>query len=175
MDDLSEIKGALKLAIQIEIDGKQFYTRSGKESNNELGKELFAWLAVQEDKHRQRFQGIYDSLAEEKGWPVTKIKPDKGSKPATIFSRAARESGSRTSAKKAEFAAADEAMEMEIKSRDFYRQLSAKATSPDQKKFFDLIAAEEQGHYLYLVDYKEYMTDPVDWFTRTEHHLLDGA
>ena len=63
---------------------------------------------------------------------------------------------------------------MEIKSRDYYRQRADEASSDTEKKFFKAISAEEQGHYLALVDYREYITDPDGWFTRTEHHLLEG-
>ncbi len=174
-DELLTIQDALKFAIQMEVDGKQFYTRAGQESNNKLGKELFAWLATQEDRHRERFQEIFDSIATQKKWPEISVKPDKGIEPSTIFSQAAKASASHTGANKDEFDAVEKAMDMEIKSRDFYKQQSAKATWDTQRKFFDSVAVEEQGHYLYLVDYKEYIADPTGWFTRTEHHLLDGA
>ena len=74
-----------------------------------------------------------------------------------------------------DLAAVETAMQMEIKSRDYYKEQGAKSTAADAGKFFAALAAEEHGHYLYLVDYKEYITDPADWFTHSEHHLLDGA
>jgi len=64
---------------------------------------------------------------------------------------------------------------MEIKSRDYYKKQAGGSASDIVRKFLLAVSAEEQGHYLALIDYKEYMLDPVDWITRTEHHLLDGA
>ncbi len=174
-DEQLTLQDALRFAIQMELDGKQFYAAAGKKSNNKLGKELFAWLATQEDRHRERFQVIFDSISAQQNWPSISVKPDKGIKPSTIFSKAAKASESPLGVNKDEFNAVEKAMDMEIKSRDFYRQQSAKAASDTQRKFFDSVAVEEQGHYLYLVDYKEYMADPTGWFTRSEHHLLDGA
>jgi rubrerythrin len=174
-DDFSDLKAALNYAIQMELDGKQFYLNLGKLTNNKLGKELFAWLAAQEDRHREHFQEIFRSLVDVKNWQETKITPAKLSKPQTIFAQAARAATSTNAPGKEESDAVEKAMDMEIKSRDFYRQQSSIATSDVQRKFFDSITVEEQGHYLYLVDYKEYIEDPSDWFTRTEHHLLDGA
>ena len=64
---------------------------------------------------------------------------------------------------------------MEIKCRDYYKEQANLSDSETVKEFFTSISAEEQGHYLALIDYIEYIKDPVGWFTRTEHHSLDGA
>jgi rubrerythrin len=45
---------AVQFAIQMEIDGKEYYQRASQKSDNRVGKELFEWLAAEEDKHRQR-------------------------------------------------------------------------------------------------------------------------
>jgi rubrerythrin len=135
---------------------------------------LFDWLAAQEDRHRERFESIYKTISAGKTWHDANTKLDKVSKPATLFSQAAREATA-FKAGKDELNAVETAMQMEIKSRDYYKEHGAKSTSADASKFFAALAAEEHGHYLYLVDYKEYITDHADWFTRSEHHLLDGA
>lgn len=166
---------ALKFAIQMELDGKKFYTQAGERSTNPLGKELFTWLAGQEDHHRQTFENIYKAISEKQGWPSEHVKPVKGQKPGNIFSEAIKNSGKTVKSNKMEVEDAVRAMDMEIKSRDYYKKQEALATSPAEKSFFKTISEEEQGHYLGLIDYREYITDPVDWFTRTEHHLLDGA
>ena len=44
-----------------------------------------------------------------------------------------------------------------------------------EREFYKALAAEEKEHELILVDYYEYLTNPVDWFTRMEHHSLDGG
>ena len=165
---------ALKYAIQMELDGKKFYTLSGRESTNKIGKELFTWLAEQEDFHRKRFEDIYEHIVQKKGWPVTQVKPDRNSTFRTLFGEAIRNSGTSLKAQKSEFIAAEKAIEMEIKSRNFYTERAGIATSDVEKNFFTSISTEEQGHYLALIDYKEYMSDPEGWFTRTEHHSLDG-
>lgn len=166
---------AVKYAIQMELDGKKFYTLSGKESTNKVGKELFSWLAEQEDLHRKRFEDIYKSIVEKKRWPATDIKAIKHMPFITVFGDAIKKAGTSFKAHANEFTAVDTAMEMEIKSRDYYKDRADKAEADVEINFFTTISAEEQGHYLSLVDYKEYMTDPAGWFTRTEHHSLDGA
>ena len=166
---------ALKFAIQMELDGKKYYLQASERGTNPVGKELFAWLAKQEDHHRQTFEEIFKSIANKQGWPTREVKPDKGTKLNTIFVEAIKNAGSNAPAEKTEFESVAGAMDMEIKSRDYYQKQAELATSAVVKGFFTSLAAEEQGHYLGLVDYKEYLTDPAGWFTRTEHHLLDGA
>ena len=48
---------ALKTAIQMEIDGKEYYLKASQRSNNQLGKQLSQSLADKEDDHRQKFSG----------------------------------------------------------------------------------------------------------------------
>lgn len=171
----SRLIEALKFAIQMELDGKKYYLQAGEESTHPVGKELFAWLAKQEDNHRQTFEKIFKSIADKQGWPAEHVKPDKGIRLGTIFGEAISNADKNIVGKKSEIETTARAMDMEIKSRDYYKKQAGLASSEVEKSFFTALAAEEQGHYLGLIDYKEYITDPAGWFTRTEHHLLDGA
>lgn len=174
MKEMQGIIEAAKYAIQMELDGKKFYLLCAQESTNKIGKELFSWLAEQEDFHRKKFEELYELAVQNKGWPAAPIIPDKKTSFITLFSQAIRDTGTSFQAQKGEMLAAEKAIEMEIKSRDFYNCMAGKAASEVEKSFFSGVAAEEQGHYLSMVDYKEYMADPAGWFTRTEHHSLDG-
>lgn len=169
----SKLIEAVKFAIQMELDGKKYYLQASKQSTNPVGKELFTWLARQEDRHRQTFEEIFKSIANKQGWPTRQVKPD--SSMSTIFAEAIKNAGNNIPVKKAESEFAIKAMDMEIKSRDYYQKQVELATSAAERSFFAALAAEEQGHYLGLVDYGEYVADPAGWFTRAEHHLLDGA
>jgi rubrerythrin len=166
---------AVKYAIQMELDGKKFYTLSQKQSQSRIGNELFGWLASQEDEHRKRFEQIYAAIVAKNGWPVIDVKPDKNANLRSLFAEAIRNVKADPAQLKGDLAAAEEAITMELKSRDFYSGRAIKAASEVEKEFFQAIAAEEQGHYLALVDYKEYIADPAGFFTRTEHHSIDGG
>ena len=50
----SETLKALKIALQMEIDGKKYYQKASQSSNNALGKELLQSLADEEDIHRKK-------------------------------------------------------------------------------------------------------------------------
>jgi len=173
-DGQNAIIAALKYALQMEIDGKKFYTLAARESNNRVGRDLYSWLADQEELHYKRFEEIYAAITADRGWPAASVEPGKPVKLGTLFSKLINEAAKPSGTGSAEIGSTDQAIELEIKSRDYYRQRENEASSDDERKFFKTISDEEQGHYLALVDYKEYITDPEGWFTRTEHHLLEG-
>ena len=166
---------ALQIAIQMEIDGKEYYLKASQESSNKLGKELLQSLAAEEDIHRRKFEEIYNAIRNKKAWPVTDFKPDGGKRLRTIFARATEEIGSNIEVLTTELDAIGIAMEMENKTYDFYKIQEQTANYDAERNFYDSLAAEEREHYLVLLDYYEYLKDPSGWFVKTEHPSLDGG
>jgi rubrerythrin len=166
---------AVQFAIQMEIDGKEYYTRASQNSDNRVGKELFEWLAGEEDKHRQKFEAIYGSLKSEKAWPEVDIQSRKGDILNTFFSEAMKAAGTTVKPAGTELDTIAKAMEMENKTEKYYRSHGEEATYDAERKLYTALAAEEKGHYLTLVDYREYLIDPAGWFRKVEHHSLDGG
>ena len=166
---------ALQTAIQMEIDGKEYYLKVSQESSNELGKELLQSLAAEEDIHRQKFEEIYNAIRNKKDWPATDFQPDGGKGLRTIFTRTAEEIGSNIKAPTTELDAIRIAMDMENKSGDFYKNQAESTTFDAARDFYETVAAEEREHHLVLLDYYEYLKDPAGWFVRTEHPSLDGG
>jgi rubrerythrin len=170
-----KILEALQTAIQMEIDGKEYYLKASQESGNELGKKLLQSLAAEEDVHRQKFEQIYDAIRSKKAWPATDFQPDGGQNLRTIFARATEEIGSKVKAPATEFDAVQTAMDMENKTYDFYKRQGEIAAHDAEKDFYHTVAAEEREHYLVLLDYYEYLKDPAGWFVQKEHPSLDGG
>lgn len=166
---------ALQASLQMEIDGKKFYEKASKASKNQLGKELLKKLAAEEDIHRKVFQNIFDTLKSKKGWPDDKFHGDGGQGLRTIFARAIEDMDRDVKSIGTELEAIQTAMEMENKTYDYYKKQAADAVYEAQKGFYKALTAEERKHYLALVDYREYIVNPEGWFTKTEHHSLDGG
>ena len=166
---------ALQIAIQMEIDGKEYYVKASQKSSNELGKRLLASLAVEEDVHRQKFKEIYEAIRSKKAWPVTDFKPDRGKKLRTVFATATEEMGVNIKVPATELDAIQTAMQMENKTYDFYKNQTQNATYDAERDLYKTLAAEERGHYLVLLDYYEYLKDPAGWFVKKEHPSLDGG
>ena len=166
---------ALQIAIQMEIEGKEYYLKASQKSSNELGKKLLQSLATEEDTHRQKVQEIYSAVRSERAWPITDFQPDGGKRLRTIFARAAEEMGSNMKPLATELGAVQTSIGMESKTHDFYKSQGKKATSDAERSFYEALAAEERAHHLILLDYYEYLKDPAGWFVRKEHPSLDGG
>jgi len=164
---------ALQIAIQMEIEGKEYYLKASRESSHQAGKKLLQSLAGEEDVHRQKFEQIYRAIQAQKAWPVTDFQPDGGKRLRTILTRAAGETG--TKAPATELDAVQTAMTMENKTYDYYQRQGENATYDAERAFYHTIASEEREHYLILLDYYEHLKDPAGWFVTREHPSLDGG
>ena len=165
----------LKIAVQMEIDGKEYYLKASQKSSSELGKKLLQSLAAEEDVHRQKFEEIYDAIQSKKAWPVTDFQPDRGKRLRTIFATATARIGSGIKAPATELDAVQTAMDMENKTYDFYKNQGKNATYDAERDFYEALAGEEREHHLVLLDYYEYLKDPAGWFASKEHPSLDGG
>jgi len=166
---------ALQIAIQMEIDGKEYYLKASQQSSNELGKKLLESLAAEEGIHQQKFEEIYNAIRSKRGWPKTDFRPDGGKRLRTIFAKATTEIGSNIKALATELDAIQIAMDLENKTYDFYKSQGKIATHNAERDFYETLAAEEREHHIVLLDYYEYLKDPAGWFVRKEHPSLDGG
>ncbi len=166
---------ALQKAIQMEIDGKEFYLKASQASSNELGKKLLKSLAAEEDQHRKTFEEIYKTISAKKDWPATGFQPDGGRGLRTIFARALEEMDSNIESMPDELDAVQTAMTMENETLDYYRNQSQMATYDAERDFYEALAAQEREHHLILLDYYEFLKDPAAWFVQKEHPSLDGG
>ena len=164
--------GAMQIAIQMEIDGKEYYLKASQESSNELGKKLLASLAAEEDEHREKFEEIYDAIRNKKGWPTTNFRRKRLK---TIMAMATEELGTNIKAPETELNAIQTAMDMENKTLDFYEMQRENAVYATERDFYENLIVEEREHHSALLDYYEYLKDPADWFAKREHHSLDGS
>jgi rubrerythrin len=167
--------GVLRTAIQMEIDGKEYYLKASKASGNELGKKLLEKLAAEEDIHREVFEGIYRHISEEKGWPEEKFKGDGGRGLRTIFAKAINSMDTDLKTMPTEIDAVETAMAMENKTYDFYKSRIGKAAYGAEKKFYEELAIQEKEHHRVLLDYYEFLKNPAAWFVEKEHPSLDGG
>ena len=165
----------LIIAIQMEIDGKEYYLKASRESSNALGKKLMRSLAAEEDSHRLKFEEIYRSIQKKKGWPATDFQPDGGRGLRTVFASATEEMGSNAKPLATELEAVKTAMDMENKTYDFYQSQLINAAYDAEKDFYRALSSQEKEHHLVLLDYYEYLKDPAAWFVTKEHHSLDGG
>ena len=169
-----KILAALRYAIQMEIDGKEYYRKASEASNNEMGRKLLASLSAEEDLHRQKFEEIYEALRNQKGWPGLVYQPDEGKALRTIFAQVTKETGPRE-VTDTELDAVQRAIDMDVKSYDFYKSQSKSTTHDAEREFYESLATQERAHQLVLLDYYEFLKNPAAWFVAKEHPSLDGG
>lgn len=165
---------ALQIAIQMEINGREYYLKASQESSNKLGKELLQSLAAEEEIHRQKFNEMYYAIQHKKAWPTTDFQPGRGKRLRTAFAQAIEEMGPNVKTLASELDAVQIAMHMENKTYDFYKNRTESATYDAEKEFYQALAAEEKAHHHVLLDYYEYLKDPAGWFVKKEHPSLEG-
>jgi len=166
---------ALKKALQMEIEGKEFYLRSGQQSSNPLAKKLFLNLVEQENLHIKKIKEIYQEIEKRAGWPEneTIFKHEKSLR--SVFKEVIESMDREPEVSSSEIEALQTAMNMEDNSYSFYNSRAEEATSSAEKSFYQALKAEERGHYLTLSDSYEYLIDPQGWLIKNEHWGLDGA
>ncbi len=165
---------ALQTAIQMEIDGKQFYKESSKASPNKLGKKLLQRLSDEEDIHRKVFENIYKTIGAKKGWPEKKWTFD-GKGLRTVFAVAMEAMSKEYKPIPTELDAIQTGMDMENKTFDFYKKRSEMAGYAAEKELYEAIAAQEKEHHRVLLDYFEFLTNPAAYFVSKEHPSIDGG
>ncbi len=166
---------ALKTAIQMEIEGKEFYLGASRASQNELGKKLLEQLAAEEDVHRKVFEDIYKDISDRKGWPGKKFRSDGGKGLRTVFSKALERMDKDVNAIPTEIDAVQKAMEMENETYDYYKSRGSKAVYDAEKQFYQALAVQEEEHHRVLLDYYEFLKNPAAYFVQKEHPSLDGG
>ena len=164
----------LQTALQMEIDGKEFYLKASQASQNKLGKELLKNLAAEEDIHREVFKKIYNTIKNNKGWPDVKFSADGGRGLRTIFAKALDAMDKSVNSIPEELDAIKTAMGMENKTLDYYNSRKKQAAYDAEKQLYESLSIQESEHHRILLDYYEFLKDPAQWFVKTEHTSVDG-
>ncbi len=166
----------LSTALDMEEKGKGFYERVVKTTEDKLGRDIFAGLKEDEEKHIERIKKIYGSIKGEKvfteEWRDLKVG-DKDLK--SIFSELVAKYGRNAKATTTDIEAVDIGLDLELKSVKFYEDQLSKAKDEEEKEFIRQMILEEKGHHALLSDLRLYLADPASWFSEHEHTGLDGA
>lgn len=164
---------ALKKAIEMEEEGKQFYTKAASKVKSLLARRIFEELAVQEDYHIVMIKKIYAQLKENKSlsrWITSTHGTE--SNLEKIFKESLVE---KAKASDDDLTALKFGLEREEKSITYYETLAKETESPFEKRFYLTLSYEERGHYLRILDAVEYLTDPVGWLYVSERGNEDAG
>jgi len=164
---------ALKEAVQMEVEGRQFYLEAAKKVKSEGVREIMVYLAESEMYHIQKFNEIYQSLQKDPSWTESMAAFTPPKHDAYVCVMAMTKEKDNTGGKD-DLQALRTGIKMEECSIDHYTKLAKEATNPLARRFFMSVAHEERGHLLALQDMHNYLSDPADWFYVTQMGHVDG-
>jgi len=140
------VLNGLKIAMEAELTGHQFYKAASKNTRDPKGKETFSRMAEEERGHFNSLRHQYESILKTGAYDFTRKRPKSHRKSGSdpIFSKEIR---NRIKNSHFEVSALTIGMKLEMEAAGFYRKCAAKATTPAARKFYNELAEWEQGHY----------------------------
>jgi rubrerythrin len=161
------------VAIQMERDGMDFYTKASEQTKDPFGKRMFLSLVSDEKEHLKLLSDLL--VGHKPAKPKSPEGPGFRARVSTIFKEATKNVKKKLAANPSDVEAVRIAMEMEERGFKFYDSRAKKVTDPSEKALFARLAKEENDHWTILEDTHLYMTDPTTWHYRENPPLLDGG
>jgi rubrerythrin len=166
---------ALGIAIRMEEEGIQFYSKAAEQAENTLAKKMFASLVKDEERHR----AIFQEMATQEGVRPSRANELEESSPAkriqSIFKGAAAKAKKSLKSTDEVVRALDIALGMEEKAYFFYAGAARTMADAQEKEILLKIAEEENEHFRILNDTRLYLTYPQMWNIIQEKPVIDGA
>jgi rubrerythrin len=165
---------AIEVALDNEMGEKEYYTKLSAQVTNPVGKKMFETIAKEEDLHYEQLLKIHKNLEEKGEWPqeISPVVDETDIKAGLQELIVSTDGAAKSTTDDKE--AIKIAIEFETKSHLFYKDLVAKTKDPDEKKFFEYMAAIEHKHAASLEDTLQYFEDPAGWMMNAEKSQLDG-
>ncbi|MDR7665070.1 ferritin family protein [Methanosarcina sp. Z-7115] len=154
VEEVKNLKGveeAVALAIEREKEARDFYLNKSTLMDNPKLKELYEHLAHEEVEHL----GYLERYRDQKELPVISTEIPSGQSFTPEFDIARTKGGEITLGDAGILVAA---LRHERKSEDFYLEMAKRAEDETQKKFFEMLARYERGHYEMIDSYLEDIT-----------------
>jgi rubrerythrin len=120
---------ALKDAIQMEVDGRQFYLEAAKKVKSQGVREVLEYLAESEKYHIKKFTEIYQSLEKDPTWSeaLADFKPPQAEPYVCVLAMTKDEQGT---GGQDDLEALKTGLKMEQCAIDYYTKLAKEVTQP---------------------------------------------
>lgn len=177
---MANILSDLKLAVELEKKGYDFYAQSAAKTKVPLLSATFDGLASRELVHIKAIKKIAEKLNVEKepkgDWlrgifvPVQKkdlLKP--------IIEKLKENIEKKVETGKDITEIYETAKGFEKDSVALYERLSSEALELDLRNFFAALAIEENEHFVILDETLQYLNNPGEWFKEQERWIVEGG
>ncbi len=144
MAELEPALAALQMAIQTEIDGRNFYSQFARQTQDDEARAMFERLAQDEVKHLEILQAAKETLETKGTWTEYAGMEPAAAPGAPIFSRERVEQNIMEYA--SDLSAVRMAYLIERDAVDFYQRALGQTEDPRGKQMFQDLMRMEQGH-----------------------------
>ena len=171
MEEISkQVEKAIKEAIRLEVNGRNFFNHAAEITHNELGKKMFHKLADEETKHIQAFSKLFSEILKDTDWK--KFVRDEELKGGSTLIDKLKER-MKGAEGKSETQALSIGMELEENAIRFFQKAAAEVNDPVARKIFLGISEEEKFHYDLLQAQHDSLTNSGFWLDSAEFQM-DG-
>lgn len=162
--EMSPLK-VLELAMERERGGREFYLKAAATTRDGKGKQMFEWLARQEELHLNHLTQQRDALARGGSWLRPEAKgPGEEPLKKTEFPKSA-EVGGEVKPVTGELDALKIGIQAEKDSIALYSEAARTNDQPEAKAVFQRLVKEEQGHLDLLESEYEWLSKSKTYFT----------
>jgi len=146
---------ALNRALRFEKTGKRYYDLAAEKSADPFARRIFALLSEMERKHMEDILEISRRLGEKGKFPAVSATKSEGR--MRMFKREYGRIRKEKTLTGDSAAAMRKALGFEAEGREMYLRMSRAATDRQEKRFFRLLAVEEESHFELAYTYLDYL------------------
>jgi rubrerythrin len=157
-----DVKDAIKMAIQMEKDGYDFYQKAAAQTSSEMGRGIFESIAEDELAHLELFEKMFEDKVGKNEW-TTIVESSKKYVDINVFPKDLA-AGEGKEPDTNELDALRIAMDAEKEAIDYYTNIRDKTNNPEAIKIIDEIIEQEKNHYLILEGEFNHIQTTGYWF-----------
>ncbi|MFA6170640.1 MAG: ferritin family protein [Candidatus Margulisiibacteriota bacterium] len=176
---MNDLIADVKLSIELEKKGYDFYTQTAKRTGNPLAAATLSSLAERELVHLEKIKEFYRNLTGEKklasDWlKDVEVAPTKEDLLKIILKKLQKSLDRNFETQKDINDAYLVAEGLERDSYTLYDKIAAESTDQTANIFYAALAREEKEHFAILDETMLYLNDPTEWFKQQEHWIVEG-
>jgi rubrerythrin len=165
-----QVEKAIKEALRLEVNGRNFFNHAAEITHNELGKKMFQKLAAEETKHIQAFSKLFSEILKETDWKKFVRDEELRGESTLIEKLKERMKGAEG---KSETQALSIGMELEENAIQLFQKAAQEVDDVVAKEIFLSISEEEKFHYDLLQAQHDSLTNSGFWLDSAEFQM-DG-
>jgi len=155
--DVNDMCDSLNKALNLEVEGKDFYTKCAEKTSSAEGRRMFDYLAKEEEAHYNKVLRIFETdFKEAYAERMKKCEPNMKIKPSGVFKK--KIAGGKISTKSDVLDALNISLKAEEDSIRLYEKLAKQSFQADTIRLFEQLVEEEKTHHSILENEVEFVT-----------------